>query len=407
MLFAKIRHLTALSLSVIVLSCGTDQDTTIKNPSFIKAYHAKLSSRQKWDVKTVGGRQAITVPVCWVKEPGVSSSTYRMFRDAIVKEYKRAAVHLQGWQTCTKDSARKRMLRAKITPQSASSGVSGTSYIGRTSSSLSSDGESAWFRGGSTNRNRELSKRELSTALHEIGHGLGLMHEQNRSDSTCSRKTTAPAGVKVGRYDPNSIMNYCRSHSMAKLTKGDIAGLHSLYNITRPATGSLIDDEDESPIEEDVIVRPTPTPRPSPTKYVLGQWREARNGYTEGKTVSSESGRAIQHVCRMDYLGETFVGKLVEGDSCRIAAKGKEIRGPKYELLQDRRFDYKKVADGGIPANAVLGAKNGSNKNEFPCRVNHNRRVELGGITQGQNACVITVGAKVHRYTEYEVLVKP
>ena len=86
------------------------------------------------------------------------------------------------------------------------------------------------------------------------------MHEQNRSDSTCSRKTKANNGVKVGRYDPNSIMNYCRSHSAAKLTKGDIAGIHHLYKITRPASGSIIDTDIDQPIEEEDNIKPAPRP---------------------------------------------------------------------------------------------------------------------------------------------------
>ncbi len=52
----------------------------------------------------------------------------------------------------------------------------------------------------------------LDTALHEFGHAVGLVHEQEHSKSTCwFRGYGMPDGLvkKITPFDSRSIMNYC------------------------------------------------------------------------------------------------------------------------------------------------------------------------------------------------------
>ena len=57
----------------------------------------------------------------------------------------------------------------------------------------------------------------LSIALHEILHALGVSHEHNRPDSTCSfeKDSSYPPSSDnfVGAYDDHSIMNPCYTRS--------------------------------------------------------------------------------------------------------------------------------------------------------------------------------------------------
>lgn len=76
-----------------------------------------------------------------------------------------------------------------------------------------------------------------SIALHEILHALGFRHEQDHSASTCleAQERSTRKNLEVTEYDPNSIMNYCLTHSYdfeksaIPLSRLDIIGIQKIY----------------------------------------------------------------------------------------------------------------------------------------------------------------------------------
>jgi hypothetical protein len=92
--------------------------------------------------------------------------------------------------------------------------------------------------------------------LHEFGHVLGFEHEQDRRDkgdaSTCEGGYDlwdSGQGMPIGLYDPSSIMSSTYCHSGDTLSKGDIAGLRSIYGSPPDLDGDgLIGKADNCPL---------------------------------------------------------------------------------------------------------------------------------------------------------------
>jgi hypothetical protein len=180
-----------------------------------------------------------------------------------------------------------------------------------------------------------------STALHEVGHLLGLRHEHPRASSTCIgwNEELESDVIEIGQYDPQSIMNYCEggtfdwSRNKRRLSSGDIATLWFLYgNLYREGWSAMV-----SRTQGTVLKR---------TSKAANQEDRCQLGYQSSWTFTFEGMTADNHMkvrllsqdvinaCRSKLNGDTayiypphfkfcratarsFVKNLLTGSLCR------------------------------------------------------------------------------------------
>jgi hypothetical protein len=227
----------ALAVSLAVAcSSGLDAGDDGLDPA---AEDSTESGSHIWNGARWRDRAPGPIAVCWVNPNDVTAQVRDAVQTLVVDEFHgKTAVRFTGFGACTSADTSRTMIRARFETARTTntSHPGGQSWVGPVARPLPNEASATlWFGAPSDwNRAEWLKNATLSAALHEFGHAIGLLHEHERSDATGCDAYPPPVSndnlsVKIGPFDPDSIMNYCRRDRRPSLSAGDVAGIEVLF----------------------------------------------------------------------------------------------------------------------------------------------------------------------------------
>jgi hypothetical protein len=153
-----------------------------------------------------------SISVCWEESSRfVAHGQMSTFADrkesiqkAVTSEYNKTLIRFAGWGVCNEKSMGIRIRYGFERP--AVKGI-GAVINGLPAGMELSEADTCGGR-------LPLEACILYNAIHEFGHALGLRHEHERVES-CENITEKnnSDGVPVGKYDKDSVMNYCLNYT--------------------------------------------------------------------------------------------------------------------------------------------------------------------------------------------------
>jgi len=192
------------------------------------------------------------VPVCW-ESPGFDREK------AIVKAAVRATwernsgISFTGWGDCPRSGSDKFVRVATASQDDNNAGANGATFgYGMAVLKSASDGEGRLLAPRSMimtfNPDGSADQGRVEyIGVHEFGHVLGFVHEQDTPGNAegpahCDSPGNEPNARSLTTYDRDSVMNYCNKdgNMLGNLTATDIEGVQAVYGVhTAKALGRV------------------------------------------------------------------------------------------------------------------------------------------------------------------------
>ncbi|ULH17612.1 M57 family metalloprotease (plasmid) [Deinococcus sp. KNUC1210] len=184
------------------------------------------------------------IPVCW-ETPGYAREK-GIVQAAVTNSWQwYANLQFTGWGACPTGgiggSATLRQVRIRISPQGTdNAGSGGSARVGMAALSSAADNNPGVNLSFNPDGSADRGRVEY-VGVHEFGHVLGFIHEQDTPGNVEGPAHCASSGIEanttpVTAYDRDSIMNYCNrdGNLTGNLTDIDIQGVQAIYGVRIP-----------------------------------------------------------------------------------------------------------------------------------------------------------------------------
>ncbi len=183
------------------------------------------------------------IPVCW--ETTGYDREKKIIREAVAGTWEWFAnINFTGWDACPTSGSVKHVRIRVATQDDSNAGAGGSARLGMDAMSSADDNNPGVNVSFSANGTADKSRVEY-IGVHEFGHVLGFVHEQDTPGNVegpayCKSSGNEANATTLTAYDRDSIMNYCNRDGNGKgnLTDIDIVGVQAVYGTRIPSIAS-------------------------------------------------------------------------------------------------------------------------------------------------------------------------